>query len=86
MVKIVKNPWNGRLNNLNDSVLNVLRRYWRVRCLHLTVLTNWHNFCAVNFTVREIILYYESSYWVQDIALFVWEGHGSYACDGRKQD
>jgi len=24
MVKIVKNPGNGRLNNLNDSVLNVL--------------------------------------------------------------
>jgi len=24
MVKIVKNPGNGRLNNLNDPVLNVL--------------------------------------------------------------
>ena len=24
MVKIIKNPWNGRLNNLNDPVLNVL--------------------------------------------------------------
>jgi hypothetical protein len=24
--KIVKNPVNGRLNNLNDPVLNVLRR------------------------------------------------------------
>jgi len=27
MVKIVKNPGNGRLNNLNDPVLNVLI-YW----------------------------------------------------------
>jgi len=26
MVKIVKNPGNGRLNNLNDPVLNVLRK------------------------------------------------------------
>jgi len=26
MVKIVKNPGNGRLNNLNDPVLNVLNR------------------------------------------------------------
>ena len=25
MVKIVKNPGNGRLNNLNDPVLNVLK-------------------------------------------------------------
>jgi len=27
MVKIVKNPGNGRLNNLNDPVLNVLRAF-----------------------------------------------------------
>ena len=27
MVKIVKNPGNGRLNNLNDPVLNVLIKY-----------------------------------------------------------
>jgi len=25
MVKIVKNPGNGRLNNLNDPVLNLLK-------------------------------------------------------------
>jgi hypothetical protein len=24
-LKLLKNPWNGRLNNVNDSVLNVLR-------------------------------------------------------------
>jgi len=27
MVKIVKNPRNGRLNNLNDPVLNVLKYF-----------------------------------------------------------
>jgi len=27
MVKIVKNPGNGRLNNLNDPVLNVFSFY-----------------------------------------------------------
>jgi len=25
LIKIVKNPGNGRLNNLNDPVLNVLK-------------------------------------------------------------
>jgi len=28
MVKIVKNPGNGRLNNLNDPVLNVLKYFY----------------------------------------------------------
>jgi len=35
MVKIVKNPGNGRLNNLNDPVLNVLR--WHTK-LHSSAI------------------------------------------------
>ena len=33
-VKIVKNPGNGRLNNLNDPVLNVLRMFKDVTCFN----------------------------------------------------
>jgi len=28
LIKIVKNPGNGRLNNLNDPVRNVLKQRW----------------------------------------------------------
>jgi len=37
MVKIVKNPGNGRLNNLNDPVLNVLTILDILQC----VLREW---------------------------------------------
>ena len=38
MVKIVKNPGNGRLNNLNDPVLNVLIS--QLHTLHLSISTH----------------------------------------------
>jgi len=41
MVKIVKNPGNGRLNNLNDPVLNVLNTWMiTVRLICFNAETN----------------------------------------------
>jgi len=41
-LKIVKNPGNGRLNNLNYPVLNVLRQ-------SQPVWTLWLHFCGICF-------------------------------------
>ena len=51
MVKIVKNPGNGRLNNLNDSVRNVLKKeYVRVSNGWVRV-SLWTGLPAVVYTV-----------------------------------
>ena len=45
-LKIVKNPGNGRLNNFNDPVLNVLI-YSKVSCINIfdpTITQVWNPF------------------------------------------
>jgi len=41
VVKIVKNPGNGRLNNLNDPVLNVLR--WTLKKYMFACVNSIHD-------------------------------------------
>jgi hypothetical protein len=52
MVKIVKNPGNGRLNYLNDPVLNVLKSNIFVSCVaaaSLILTARHHSFIVWSF-------------------------------------
>jgi hypothetical protein len=50
MVKIIKNPGNGLLNNLNDPVLNVLRRN------HTNFMSSHHS-CSILYKPMVTNLY-----------------------------